>query len=132
MNRAAFLIIRPEVSGHTRGDGITFDTWLGDDLVAAHPCLVATTALKKDLASLVDASGFSIIRARATTSPFFRRHTPGRRLPVFWMIRIMGEAGVDDIGIAKDGSTVVSRQVLDVLLRHHIPRATFSQFRAGS
>jgi hypothetical protein len=126
---SGFLIVRPEVSGHARGrDEILFDTWLGDDLVAAHPCLVATTALKNDLEALPAASGFTIGRARATTSRFYRHHSPGRRLPVFWLIRVMGEAGRDDIGIARDGSTVVSRRVLDVFLRHKVARASFSQY----
>lgn len=108
-----------------------FDAWLGDDLVAAYPCLVATTALKNDLAALGDSSGFTVARVRTKTSVFFRRHSPGRRLPVLWLISVVGEAGRDDIGISRDGATVVSQRVLDVLLRHRIPRAVFSQYVPG-
>jgi hypothetical protein len=124
-----FLIVRPEVSGHAvAGDSISFDTWLGDDLVAAHPHLVVTTPLKKDLERIPAASGFAIARIRAVTSRFFRRHSPGKRLPVFWLVRIRGTAGRDDIGIAEDGATVVSPRVFDVLLEHKVGRATFSQY----
>jgi hypothetical protein len=126
-----FLVIRPELSGHARGDaGITFDTWLGDDLVEAHSCLLATTPIKNDLVALPDASGFTVTPAHTTTSLFFRHHSPERRLPEFWRIKVLGEAGRDDIGIAEDGATVVSRRVLDVLLRHRIARAVFFQYES--
>jgi hypothetical protein len=128
----AFLVVRPEHSGHVgRDGGITFDTWLGDDLVAAHPCLLATTPLKNALLALPAATGFVVTRAHTKTSPFFRQHSPGHRLPVFWLIKVKGEAGRHDIGVARDGSTVVSRRLLDVLLRHTIGQAVLTQFSPG-
>jgi hypothetical protein len=125
-----FLIVRPEVSGHTAGDGsITFDTWLGDDLIAAHPSLLVTTRLKRDLERLPSASGFAIVMARTSASTFFRCHRPGQRLPVLWLVKILGEAGRDDLGLAQDGAIVASKRVLNILLRHRVARASFAQYR---
>jgi hypothetical protein len=108
-----------------------FDTWLGDDLIRAHPVLMVTTPVKRALLRLQGASGFEITRARARTSPFFRRHSPGKRLPPFWAIQVRGQAGRDDLGLTAGGVLVVSRRVLDVLLDFRVGRAVLMQYAPG-
>ena len=108
-----------------------FDTWLGDDLIRAHPVLMVTTPVKRALLGLQGASGFEITRARARTSGFFRRHSPGKHLPPFWAIQVRGQAGRDDLGLTAAGILVVSRRVLDVLLDFRIGRAVLMQYAPG-
>jgi hypothetical protein len=137
-SRTAFFIVKPEDAGHPDREGsggFVFDTWLGDDLVSAHPDLLVTSPLKKDLESLDEATGFGLSPARTSCSPFFRRHKPTLTLPPFWAINVQGEPGKDDIGLTRDGSLVVSQRVMDVLVRYRVGRAVFWLFspsrRAG-
>jgi len=108
-----------------------FDSWLGDDLVRAHPAVLATTPVKKALQGLHRPTGFEIGRARIRSSEFFRTHNPGKRLPAFWAIQVRGQAGRDDMGLTASGTLVVSRRVLDALLDFRIGRAVLTQYTAG-
>jgi hypothetical protein len=104
-----------------------FDTWLGDELVRAHPMLLVTSPLKAALIAVMP-TGLTIARARVRRSPFFCRHSPDRRLPVFWALHTNERPGVDDAAVAEDGSFVVSRRVLDVLMEFRVRRAVFAQY----
>jgi len=127
-----FFNLEPEVAGSPLpGSGpagsFVFDTWLGDDLVRPYPALLVTTPLKKELLALEKPRGFTMERARIRASPFFRKHSPGKRLPVFWVVQITGRAGRDDMGLTSAGVLVVSRRVVDVLLGFRIGRAVLTQ-----
>ena len=132
-----FLTIEPETSGFLvpgKSAGpvaCVFDTWLGDDMVRAYPALLVRTPVKEALLSLDGRSGFEITRARIRASGFYRKHSPGKRLPVFWAIRVKGQAGRDDMGLTPAGVLVVSRRILDVLLRFRIGRAVLAQYAPG-
>lgn len=134
----SFLSIEPETSGFlTRGGeagrvDCTFDTWLGDDLVRAYPAVLARTRVKEALLALEGRSGFEITRARVRASTFYRKHSPGKRLPVFWAIQVSGRAGRDDMGLTPAGVLVISRRVLDALLRFRIGRAVLAQHPSGA
>jgi hypothetical protein len=128
-----FFVVQPEVAVATvQGSGASavcvFDAWLGDELVRAHPLLLATTPLKAAL-SAVAPTGLSIARARVRRSAFFRGHSPDRGLPVFWALNAENRPGVDDAALTEDGSFVVSRRVLDVLMEFRVARAVFAQYR---
>jgi hypothetical protein len=132
-----FFVFLPELSGHWRKDvgeaGVcVFDTWLGDDVVRAHPVLLVTAAAKAELERLAPTGVAAITAARGEPSIFFERHSPGRELPEFWAVRVTGEAGVDDLGLAPDGSVVISRRVLDVLMRFRLRQAVFAQYAPAS
>ena len=131
----AFFVVEPEASGRPdgrRGPGgeasCTFDTWLGDDLLRAHPLLLVTAPLKEALEGLTHPRGFSLAPARATASAFFESHYPGRRLPSFWSLDVQGRPGVDDMGRAGDGSLVASARVVGVMGRFRLKHATLSQY----
>ena len=130
----SFLTIEPETSGFlTPGQpagriACVFDTWLGDDLVRAYPAVLARTPVRKALLFLDHHTGFRITRARIRASAFYRKHSPGKRLPVFWAIEVNGQPGRDDLGLTPAGVLVVSRRVLDVLLRFRIGRAVLAQY----
>ena len=135
--KVSFFTVEPEASGSPAADSspgevaCVFDTWLGDDLIRAHPVLMVTTPVKRALLRLQGASGFEITRACVRTSPFFRRHSPGQRLPPFWAIQVRGHAGREDLGLTAAGILVVSRRVLDVLLDFRIGRAVLTQYAPG-
>jgi hypothetical protein len=130
----SFFTIEPEASGSPAAGSApgrvvcVFDTWLGDDLIRAYPAVLVTTPVKRALLGLQESSGFEITRARIRTSGFFRKHSPGKRLPPFWAIQVRGHAGRDDVGLTAAGSLVVSRRVLDVLLDFRIGRAVLTQY----
>jgi hypothetical protein len=129
-----FLTVEPEASGFlvpgASGSPVAcvFDTWLGDDLVRAYPAVLVRTPVKEALLSLDHRSGFEITRARIRASGFYRKHSPGKRLPIFWAIEVKGLPGRDDMGLTPAGVLVVSRRVLDVLLRFRIGRAVLAQY----
>lgn len=130
----SYLTIEPEASGALAAGAppnrvsCVFDTWLGDDVVRAYPAVLVRTPVKEALLSLDHRSGFEIARARIRASPFYRKHSPGKRLPVFWAVQVKGLAGRDDMGLTPAGVLVVSRRVLDVLLRFRIGRAVLAQY----
>ncbi len=127
-----FLIVEPEIAGTPKGGPadleVSFDTWLGDELVRAFPVFLVTTALRDGLARVDAATGFTVKSAQIRSSPFFRKHNPGRRLPRFWALVIEGQAGRDDMGLTGARALVVSRRMLDVLLEFRIGRATMMQY----
>jgi hypothetical protein len=129
-----FFVVEPEASGRPAGTPVaggepacSFDTWLGDDLVRAHPLLLVTTELKDALLGLSEPTGFSVVRAHATRSAFFERHNPDRRLPAFWSVEVHGRPGVDDLGIGEDGSVVASARVVEAMGRFLLKHATLTQ-----
>ncbi len=131
----AFFVVEPEASGRPAGRQVatgepvcTFDTWLGDDVVRAHPLLLVTPGLKDALLALGGPTGFSLVQAHASRTPFFERHAPDRRLPPFWSVEVVGRPGVDDLGLGRDGSIVASARVIDVLGRFSLKHATLGQY----
>ena len=128
------LSIRPETAGYaTSAVGapsllIHFDTWLRDDIVRAHPHVLVTTRLKKALQALKGARGFSIVGVQVTKSPFFLRHSPGRKLPKFWRVVVEGRPGIDDMGLSVDSKLVVSLRTVSVLMRFNIRNAELAQY----
>jgi hypothetical protein len=130
----SFLTVEPEASGFLLAGASSgrvacvFDTWLGDDVVRAYPAVLVRTPLKEALLCLDHRSGFEITRARIRASGFYLKHSPGKRLPVFWAIQVKGQAGRDDMGLTPAGVLVVSRRVLDVLLQFRIGRAVLAQY----
>ncbi|HEY6548491.1 MAG TPA: hypothetical protein VI589_11315 [Vicinamibacteria bacterium] len=130
----AFFVVTPEDAGHAEDPGgaslplVVFDTWLGDDLVRAHPVFLVSARLKDTLDVLPEPTGFRSLRIRTKPSRFMRGLRPELRLPTFWALEISGQAGVHPLGLAQDGSLVVSQAGLDCLVRHSIPHAQLSQF----
>lgn len=128
-----FFVVVPEVAGGSVSRpariACVFDTWLGDDLVRVHPLFLVTTPLKRALLALDGPTGFSLARAKASPSRFWRRYGADSRLPNFWCVQTDGVAGRDDIAVTRDGSLVVSRRVFDVLIGFRLGRAVFAQYR---
>ena len=130
-----FFVLTPEDAGRAEpaADGALplylFDTWLGDDLVRAHPLFLATSPLKESLETLPGPAGFRAVEVRVERSRFLRGQRPNLRLPDFWALEIYGEAGVHALGLTADLSLVVSQAALELVARHSVPHAQFAQFR---
>ncbi|HEY6554749.1 MAG TPA: hypothetical protein VI669_15435 [Vicinamibacteria bacterium] len=130
-----YFVVEPEASGRPAGEegapSCIFDTWLGDDVVSAHPLLLVTTRLKDALLGLSQPTGFSLVPARATRSAFFERYNPDRSLPTFWAVQVEGRPAVDDLGMSSGGRVVASARVVEVLARFSLKHATLSQYAAS-
>jgi hypothetical protein len=130
----AFFVVTLEDAGHAEPRGsagmplYVFDTWLGDDLVRAHPVFLATTRLKDTLETLPAPTGFHSAPIRAERSAFLRHHRPQLHLPTFWALEIYGQAGRHPLGLGSDRSLVVSQAALDCLVQHSIQHAQLTQF----
>jgi hypothetical protein len=130
-----FFVVEPEASGRPAGrqpatgePACSFDTWLGDDVVRAHPLLLVTARVKDALSALKGRTGFSPVRAHASRSAFFERHDPDRGLPEFWSLEVDGKPGIDDLGIGRDGSVIASARLVETLNRFSLKHATLSQY----
>jgi hypothetical protein len=130
----AFFVLTPEDAGRAEppdGGGTPlylFDTWLGDELVRAHPLFLATTSLKESLESLPSPTGFHSTRVHAEPSSFLQDLRPGLRLPDFWALEVYGQAGVLALGLSGAHSLVVSQAALERVVEHSVPHAQFAQF----
>ncbi len=140
-----YFYLEPEVSGGF-GDNIIldisvhpplisrlhfeFDGWLGDSVVASFPCFLVTEDVKKKIIES-DFSGMTFDHAEVTTSELFEEMQPDQKLPPFVWLKVNGEAGHDDFGIAKDYRLVVSERVLDALKPFGISNALVEPFEAS-
>ena len=137
-----FLIITPEASGHPARPGrvlspeqectplrYEFDWWLGDDFVGSPPHFLVTSRIRKALAGLPDATGFTLEEAQVAPSDFFKNGNPGRNLPRFWRLNVTGIPGVHDVGLSERRDVVVSGRVFAALLSGRLEQASFQQFR---
>ncbi|MDX8514926.1 hypothetical protein [Mesorhizobium captivum] len=106
-----------------------FDGWLGDVIVTSFPCYLVTEDVKEKILK----DGFSGVRfdkVEVTTSELFEEMQPDLELPPFVWLKVDGEAGHDDFGLAEDHRLVVSESVLDVLRPLGISNALVEPFQA--
>jgi hypothetical protein len=90
------------------------DGWLGDDLLTSHPCFFATRRLADKIA-LNKLTGITLSDMETSRSITFEILHPRRQLPEFVWLKIDGEPGIDDFGIAGNGHLVISEKALTVL-----------------
>lgn len=93
---------------------LQFNGWLGDDLLETFPCFVVTGRLRERIEQL-GFSGCTFDELDATTSLVYEELYPNRKLPLFFWLKVSGEAGRDDFGISDDHYLVVSEKVLKYL-----------------
>ncbi len=138
-------IIEPEVAGgwgeqteFTRTPGrpvvvhklhYEFDGWLGDELLESSPCFIATERMAVALQQ-AQLTGFGFDNVVVSMSGQFEDLYPGRDLPKFVWLRVVGSAGKDDFGLTSDLRLVVSVRALSVLKSVGIPNADVSPFAA--
>ncbi|GAA1214055.1 hypothetical protein [Prauserella alba] len=130
----AYHLLSPDVAGEL-GDGTVLDTsthppvvhqleyvisaWFGSDLLESFPCFVVSAELGKALQESGFGS-FELADMQLTVTPEAEELRQGmdvRELPEFVWLKIFGQAGVDDIGVDRRASLVVSDRALELLRR---------------
>ncbi len=120
--------LEPEVAGHLSGESIralsngshlvelhyVMDGWLGDDLIESFPCFILSNRVRVEL-DRANFSGYEFGDARVTTSELFQELHSEVELPAFSWLKVTGQPGIDDFGIAKDRRIVVSERALAVI-----------------
>lgn len=141
----SYFYIEPEVAGglgdHTVRDvsvhppiitklHYEFQGWLGDVLLESFPCFIVTEAAKSALLE-IGISGVILTPVEVSTSDLFEEMQPDQKLPPFVWLKVNGDAGRDDFGIARDYRLVVSERVLDALKPLGISNALIEPFEAS-
>lgn len=131
--RHVFFVVGPEEVGarwerSDQGALLVLDAWLGDDLLSAHPMFLSTEPLVEALRALPGLTGAQPRLARVARSAFLAQTRPSLELPPLWTLEIDGRPGADDAGLTRDGSLVVSKRLMDVIVQHRVGRAVFSVF----
>ncbi|WP_378919867.1 hypothetical protein [Mesorhizobium kowhaii] len=107
-----------------------FQGWFGDVLLESFPCFIVTEGAKSALLE-IGISGVTFSPVEVSTSDLFEEMQPDQRLPPFVWLKVDGDAGRDDFGIANDYRLVVSERVLDALKPLGISNALIEPFEAS-
>ena len=132
-----FTILEPEVAGGWGDETVAdtsvhppivtrlhyeFEDWLGDELLESFPCFIVS----ERVASALEASGltgFALDEVKISTSPEFEDLHPDASIPRFRWLKVSGQPGVDDFGLAADFRLVVSAKGLGLLSRFALNHA---------
>jgi hypothetical protein len=133
-----YYLINPEVAGQL-GEGTIIDYsirpfkvnqleyqfqgWLGDDLLECHPCFICTHYLRMKLEATV-LTGYIFDVCKISKSDTFNELYPGKDLPVFYWLKVIGKAG-DDFILSSNGSMMVTEDALKVLKSANINHCDF-------
>lgn len=99
-----------------------FEGWLGDELLETFPCFIVTEAVASEITKL-GLTGFSLAPVKITASAEFEDTEPKTILPDFFWLKVDGEAGFSDFGIAVDYRLVVSEKAKCALGKFKIQNA---------
>ncbi|HWX43221.1 MAG TPA: hypothetical protein VN345_18890 [Blastocatellia bacterium] len=138
-----YFYLEPEVAGGF-GEGSVLDTsvhpprvarlhyefygWLGGDLLTSFPSYIVTDRLKDKLQKS-DATGYELDRVEVTKSEFFKDMYPkAPPLPRFHWLKITGQAGLDDFGMATNHRLVVSERILRLLQSLNLSDSDIREF----
>ncbi len=137
-----FYIVEPEVAGELGNKTIAdrsvhppkvkklhyhFSGWLGDALLESFPSFIATETART---AIQDAklSGVHFDSVETSKSEQFDELYPGRSLPRFVWLQVVGKPGVDDFGLAADHRLVVSERALNVLKPRGLDHALVDEY----
>jgi hypothetical protein len=104
-----------------------FEAWLGDELVAFHPCYLVTRRLATELSSL-GLSGFAIREAEIELARFTARDH-AHDFPAFVWLDVPGVPGKDDFGLTDDASLIVSEAALACLRAATIRHCSIADYK---
>ncbi len=120
-----FYLIEPEVAGGWGGDfeidrstntviRVHYEVadWLGDCIVTTHPVYLVLRETGKRMTE-AGFSGFILDEAIVTACDQHEIFHPDGVLPDLVWLKVHGEPGVDDLGLA-DGDLIVGQRVLDL------------------
>ena len=99
-----------------------FEGWLGDELLETFTCFIVTEALASEITKQ-GLTGFSLAPVKITASAEFEDTEPKTILPAFFWLKVDGEAGFSDFGIAADYRLVVSEKARCALVKFKMQNA---------
>lgn len=106
-----------------------FDCWPEDDISEADPVIIVSEKLSKSIVSR-EMTGFILKSCESSKGDQFDIASPGcGELPRYLWLDVTGTAGVDDFGISKNLTLVVSQRVMDILDDFCMKRANISPFQ---
>ncbi|MDX8468922.1 hypothetical protein RFM26_24745 [Mesorhizobium sp. VK23B] len=92
------------------------DVWIGDVLIRSFPCYLVTNEAERELLK-IGVSGVTFADVEVTASELFHRLQPKTKLPHFVWMKVHGQPGHDDFGMAPNHELVVSERALEVFER---------------
>lgn len=105
---------------------IIFDLWSDDDLLRNSPCYFVTKraydALAKEKFTGIEFGG----EVKTEVSDTFKKLYPNKELPSYYLIRIVGVPGKDDLGIEYPNKLIISKVVLLLLQEYNLSDAKIS------
>lgn len=104
-----------------------FESWLGDEVLETFPCFIVTEAVASKITKR-NLTGFSLDSVKISKSEEFDEMEPLTVLPKFLWLKVEGQAGVSDFGIATDHRLVVSDKAKSALEKHQLQYADFENF----
>jgi hypothetical protein len=107
-----------------------FDGWGGDELLESTPCFIVSERLAHEI-DRAQLTGISFDAVEVTTSDQFKELYPNRQIPKFIWLKVEGEAGRDDFGIAPGLLLVVSKRAYDLLKIFGVANALVTPFDEG-
>jgi hypothetical protein len=107
-----------------------FDVWLGDPLLEAVGCFIVTESLQTQIAAM-NATGVSFGTVEVTRSGQFEDRYPGRQLPEFVWLKVLGKAGRDDFGLSPTHDLVVSDRILHLFIEQGMSHSDIKEFGPG-
>lgn len=105
-----------------------FDVWLGDPLLEAVGCFIATEALKERIQAM-NATGVSFSTVEVSKSIQFKDLYPNCQLPKFVWLQVTGRPGIDDFGLSSKHSLVVSEKIRNALKAAGMSHADISDYK---
>src|SRR6267378_2592579 len=109
-----YFRVRPEVAGGLGDETLMdrsvhppvisrlhyeFDGWLGDPLLSSFPSYIVTRDLMREILH-EDLTGVTFDHVMVTTSADFEERHATQQLPEFVWMKVVGQPGVDDFGLA--------------------------------
>ncbi len=138
-----FYYIEPEVAG-SLGDSSDIDTsvhppkvsklhyqfdgWLGDDLLETFPCYIVTEQMRQQI-ELNNLTGAKFDSVMISVSDQFQEMYPNKILPQFFWLKVDGNTGKDDFGIAKDHRLVISKEAFDTMKQLNIENSDIEEYK---
>lgn len=100
-----------------------FNGWLGDDLLECFPCFIVTVSLAESITSAT-LTGVALDDVETSVSSEFEEMYPGRLLPKFRWLKVVGGSPDDDFMLDPECRLEVSDRCLGVLRRLRMDHAT--------
>ena len=137
-----YFVIEPEVSGGF-GKGSVLDGskhppivsklhyefygWFDNDIVTSFPCYIVTEKLM-DRVKRENLTGIVFDEVKVSQSYEYDEFFPGKILPVFKWMKVVGVCGKDDFGIGKNLGLVISEKAYNILKLFNISQATIEEY----